>query len=97
MRHTVLGRYIRSAQVRAALAVNRELVLLYWSIGWDILDRQQAVGWGGKDHRPPGIGPRRRVSGRRRFQYSKSKVHRVFAEAWPDKEFVQQLIAELPG
>jgi hypothetical protein len=34
--------------VRAALAVNRELVLFYWSIGWDILDRQEAGGWGAK-------------------------------------------------
>src|SRR5688500_11611232 len=31
---------IRSAQVRSALSVNRELVLLYWSIGRDILERQ---------------------------------------------------------
>jgi integrase len=39
---------IRSAQVRAALAVNRELVLLYWSIGKDILARQGMEGWGGR-------------------------------------------------
>ena len=31
---------IQSAQQRAALAVNRELVLLYWQIGRDILARQ---------------------------------------------------------
>jgi hypothetical protein len=31
---------VRTAQVRAALAVNRELILLYWSIGRDILDWQ---------------------------------------------------------
>jgi len=28
---------IRSAQVKAALSVNRELVLLYWQIGREIL------------------------------------------------------------
>src|SRR6185437_3961 len=39
---------IRSAQLRAAFAVNRELLLLYWSIGRDILNRQQAEGWGTK-------------------------------------------------
>jgi hypothetical protein len=39
---------VRSAQLRAALAVNRELILLYWSIGRDILARQQAGGWGAK-------------------------------------------------
>ncbi len=37
---------VRTAQVRAALAVNRELILLYWSIGRDILDRQKLEGWG---------------------------------------------------
>jgi predicted nuclease of restriction endonuclease-like (RecB) superfamily len=37
---------IRTAQVRAALAVNRELVALYWHIGRSIVERQQAEGWG---------------------------------------------------
>jgi hypothetical protein len=37
---------IRGAQVRAAFVVNRELILLYWSMGRDILVRQQAEGWG---------------------------------------------------
>jgi hypothetical protein len=31
---------IQAAQIRAALAVNRELVLLYFSIGREILSRQ---------------------------------------------------------
>ncbi len=39
---------IHSAQQRAALAVNRELVLLYWQIGRDILVRQARQGWGAK-------------------------------------------------
>src|SRR5882724_34813 len=39
---------IRAAQVRAALAVNRELVLLYWLTGRDILERQRQQGWGAK-------------------------------------------------
>ena len=36
---------IRVAQVRAALAVNRELIFLYWQIGRGILERQQQQGW----------------------------------------------------
>ena len=39
---------IHSAQQRAALAVNRELVLLYWQIGRDILTKQAEQGWGAK-------------------------------------------------
>ena len=39
---------IQTAQQRATLAVNRELVLLYWQIGRDILTRQAEQGWGAK-------------------------------------------------
>ncbi len=39
---------IRLAQVKAALSVNRELTLLYWKIGQDILSRQKIQGWGSK-------------------------------------------------
>lgn len=39
---------IRAARTRAALAVNRELILLYWQIGRDILERQEREGWGAK-------------------------------------------------
>lgn len=37
---------IRAAQVRASLAVNRELILLYWEIGRRIVERQDLEGWG---------------------------------------------------
>jgi len=32
---------IREAQIKAALSVNKELTLLYWQIGREILMRQQ--------------------------------------------------------
>ena len=34
---------IRISRLRAALAVNEELILLYWEIGRDILDRQHTA------------------------------------------------------
>lgn len=87
---------IRSAQVRAALSVNRELVLLYWGIGRDILTRQQSEGWGAKVvdrlahdlfHAFPGM----TGFGARNLKYM-----RAFAEAYPDQQFVQQVVAQLP-
>lgn len=39
---------IHHAQQRASLAVNRELIQLYWQIGQDILQRQAEQGWGAK-------------------------------------------------
>ncbi|MBY0514891.1 MAG: PDDEXK nuclease domain-containing protein [Gemmataceae bacterium] len=37
---------IGAAQVRAAVAVNRELIELYWRIGREIVERQEREGWG---------------------------------------------------
>ena len=39
---------IQAARVKAALAVNAELITLYWSIGRDIIARQEREGWGAK-------------------------------------------------
>ena len=39
---------IRAAQMQAAFAVNRELILLYWSIGRDLSQRFATEEWGGK-------------------------------------------------
>jgi len=39
---------VRAAQVKASLSVNRELILLYWHIGREILRAQEDEGWGTK-------------------------------------------------
>lgn len=43
---TEIKERVSRAQVRAHLAVSRELILLYWSIGRDIVARQKTEGWG---------------------------------------------------
>jgi predicted nuclease of restriction endonuclease-like (RecB) superfamily len=43
--HSVKSR-IQTAQVRASLSVNRELILLYWEIGQLIAQKQEQEGWG---------------------------------------------------
>jgi hypothetical protein len=45
---TDLKSRIRESQLKAALSVNCELILLYWQIGNDILKRQDEEGWGSK-------------------------------------------------
>jgi hypothetical protein len=37
---------VRTAQLKAAVAANRELVRLYWDIGRLIVERQEREGWG---------------------------------------------------
>ncbi|MFO0648511.1 MAG: PDDEXK nuclease domain-containing protein [Polyangiales bacterium] len=43
-----LKTHIRESQLRAALAVNRTLLTLYWNIGRAITDRQDVGGWGAR-------------------------------------------------
>jgi predicted nuclease of restriction endonuclease-like (RecB) superfamily len=43
---TQLKKKIRSSQFKAALAVNQELIRLYWDIGREIVERQEKDGWG---------------------------------------------------
>ena len=37
---------IRAARISAARAVNRDLILLYWDIGREIVENQYALDWG---------------------------------------------------
>ena len=39
---------IHQAQQQATRVVNRELIMLYWQIGHDILKQQKEQGWGAK-------------------------------------------------
>ena len=93
---TALKKRIRAAQVKAALAVNQELVLLYWHIGREILDRQQAAGWGGKVIDQLAKDLKREFPDIKGFGSRNLKYMRSFAEAYPDQEFVQQLAAQIP-
>jgi predicted nuclease of restriction endonuclease-like (RecB) superfamily len=86
---------IQTAQVRAAVAVNSELVLLYWGIGKEILARQQAEGWGTKviDQLAKDLGqsfPQMKGLSPRNLKYM-----RALAEAWPDEAIVQEPLAQL--
>jgi predicted nuclease of restriction endonuclease-like (RecB) superfamily len=87
---------IRAAQVKAALSVNRELIVLYWTIGQDILSRQERQGWGAKivDRLAADLG--QAFPGMTGFGSRNLKYMRALAEAYPDREFVQQAVAQLP-
>ena len=87
---------VRTAQVRAALAVSRELILLYWSIGRDILVRQNAEGWGAKIIDRLAKDLNAEFPGIEGFSPRSLKYMRAFAEAWSDETIVQQVAAQLP-
>lgn len=87
---------IRSAQVRAALAVNRELVLLYWQIGQQIRERQQRDGWGAKVIEKISKDLQNEFPEIKGFSRSNLMYMRAFAEAYEGEEIVQRCVGQLP-
>ena len=86
---------VRNAQFRALVAVNVELMLLYWDIGRAILDRQAAEGWGTKVVQRIATDLAVEFPGAKGFSLRNLKYMRAFAEAWPNREFVQQVVAQI--
>ncbi|OIP31627.1 MAG: hypothetical protein AUK47_22150 [Deltaproteobacteria bacterium CG2_30_63_29] len=86
---------VRHAQLRAALSVNQEMILLYWSIGQDIRAQQAALGWGSKVI--PLLAQYLRVAfpDMRGFSERNLRFMRQFAEVWPDPAIVKQLVSQL--
>ena len=90
-----LRQRIREAQARGARAVNTELVMLYWSIGREILDQQQASGWGDDivgqiaQDLAADTGSARGLSRRNLFYM------RRFAALWPEREKVPSVMAQI--
>lgn len=87
---------IQTSRVRAALSVNKELILLYWRIGNEIIKRKKELGWGSEvvktlaqdlKHTFPDI----KGFGDRNLVYMQT-----FAAAFPDYEFTQQVVAQIP-
>ena len=86
---------IQAAQSRASLAVNRELVLLYWQIGRDILDRQEREKWGAKVIDRLATDLKRSFPDMKGFSPRNLKYMRAFAEAWPEEPIVQAVLAQI--
>ena len=74
---------IHQAQQRAARSVNRELVLLDWQIGLNILKRLS-------------VDLRNAFPEMKGFSRANLLYMRAFAEAWPDPQIVQQAVGQLP-
>ena len=91
-----LKKQIREAQIRAVATVNSELVMLYWRIGKDILDRQDIQGWGSKVVGQLAADLKREFPDMKGFSRANLMYMRGLAESWPNVGIVQQLVGQLP-
>ena len=84
-----------SSRYKAALSVNKELILLYHHIGTQILQSQSKQGWGAKVIDQLSKDLIREFPEMKGFSTRNLKYMRKFAEEYPDIQFVQEVLAQL--
>ena len=84
---------IHAAQYKAVLGANVEMLTLYWNIGKVIIDN---IKWGNKfiDNLARDI--KSEFPKSKGYSIRNLKYMRKFAESYPDFEFVQHTVAQLP-
>ncbi|MBS9768946.1 MAG: DUF1016 family protein [Flavobacteriaceae bacterium] len=88
---------IRSAQTKASLSLNSQLIELYWEIGKDITQRQEQSNWGSKFIEQTAIELRSEFPTMKGFSrrnlYAIRQWYQFFAQKY---EFVPQSVAQIP-
>ena len=87
---------IRHARLKAALAVNHEVIELYRYIGQQIIEKQKSAHWGDKLIETLSNDLRRSFPETRGFSPTSLKRMRMFAEYYPTIEIGSQAVTQLP-
>lgn len=92
---SVSSSHVAHGHRRAVRAANTELLFTCWSIGREILDRQQREGWGARVIDRLSADLKARFPDVRGYSPRNLKYMRSFAAAWPDREIAQGSLAQL--
>ena len=87
---------VKSAQLKAAVKINTELVTLYWEIGRSIDEKQEQLGWGAKTIETLSKDLKREFPAMKGFSSRNLKYMLKFARAYPKYEIVHQAGALIP-
>lgn len=87
---------IAAARTRAVLAVNSELIRLYWEIGREIVERKDREAWGSGVTKRLSLDLRRVFPDMKGLSETNLRHMRAFAQAWPDWEVCSQAVSKLP-
>lgn len=91
----ILKNEIAAARVRAHLAVNKELIILYWNIGNNILKRQDKEGWGSKVIENISKDLRKEFPEMKGLSARNLVYMQTFAKAYPDFSITQETLAQI--
>ncbi len=87
---------IQTERLKAVLAANAAQILFYWDLGQDILQKQEKAGWGAKVIDRLSVDLKKAFPDMNGFSPRNLKYMRKFAEAWPDRQIVQRVAAQIP-
>lgn len=85
-----------SSQVKAALAISRELITLYWEIGSKISLKQRSEGWGAKTIKTLAKDLKSSFPDMKGFSLTNIKYMVQFAKEYPDFQIGQQVVGQIP-
>ena len=95
MRDNVVQR-IKNCRTEFVVKANRAMVMMYWHIGKEILQRQKAEGWGARVIDRLSKDLNETFPEMKGFSSRNLKYMRKFAENFNDEAIVQQAVAQLP-
>ena len=88
---------IQAAQIKAALSVNTQMIVLYWDIGKQITERQQASGWGDAVIEQIAKDLTRELGGLKGLSRRNLYFTKQFYSFYAGKtDFVKQLVSQIP-
>jgi Uncharacterized conserved protein len=87
---------LKAAQIRAALAVNKELIHFYWGLGTDLIAKQKQFKWGNHVLEQVSHDMRQAFPEMQGFSVSNLKRMRRFAQEYPDIVIGSQAVTQLP-
>lgn len=90
-----LKQEINQARIRAHLSVNKEMILLYWKIGNQILKRQKQEGWGAKVIENISKDLRKEFPEMKGLSSRNLKYMRRFADEYQNIAIVQETLAQI--
>jgi predicted nuclease of restriction endonuclease-like (RecB) superfamily len=91
-----LKEQIKTRQIRAALAVNKDVIELYWHIGKQIIEKQKKAKWGSGFLDQLSKDLRNEFKGMGGFSSVNLKRMRMFAQEYPVLTFGSQAVTQIP-
>lgn len=89
-----LGERYRKSQIKAALPVNNEMLLFYWSIGKDIIDKRANSKWGNKFFKNMSLDMMDMIPNVKGFSPTNLRYMVRFYELFQDIEIVPQVVEQ---